>query len=143
MKKMPNNTEYYSLLWQRSTHQNDYYSCSDRIKDYRSKISTLKKKKDEISTLWNDLDVPRTDVVSLRDTTSSLWKGSTCTALVPLVEEVVTENNNYADAVSKVLDDIDAEIQRLQDLKEDELSSLVWLEEKIASLTTLIDNLAD
>ena len=137
---MSTTTDYNSLRTQRNNKQLEYDQTKRRIARYEERLERLKPVKREISEL-KDVFSLRVKLQDHYNINSRSWKGTKYDRLLDFADQIDEENRTYFfDSMDYVLDALNSEITRLENLCLKEYGLLGKLLSAINSLTTMIEN---
>ena len=137
---MADRAEYNSLVSQKDTTRSQYNACENRIGDYEYLIRQLKRKKETVTELKKSYKTHKKTTKEIHEEDHK-WTGSTYKSFSKKMDAVETADEDYyTNSLDYVLDSINNEITRLENLKRDDSNLLGWLGNKLNSLINKIEN---
>lgn len=137
---MADNAEYNSLVNQKRSAQSKYNSSKRKIENYDDLLRRLRNAKNQIAELKGSFkDIKKSDK---RITDEKYkWKGSTYNDFKGKMASVNTcDENYYKNSADRVLDSLNNEITRIENLRMNEYGLLGRLGSTINSLANRIEN---
>lgn len=137
---MASKAEYDDLVSQKTKAQGQYKACEDRIDDYDYLLKRLRQKKEWVTSLKESYKVHKKTTAELHEEDHK-WTGSTYNSFNRKMNAVESADETYyKDSLDHVLDSINDEITRIENLKSEEKGLLGWLGARINSLANKIEN---
>lgn len=137
---MSDNAEYNRLVNQKQTAQGQYNACANRIGDYDYLLRRLKQKKEWVADLKEAYKDHKKATQKIHDEDHD-WKGSTYRSFSAKMDSVESADERYYKyTLDYVLDSLNNEITRIENLRMNEYGLLGQLGSKINSLVNKIEN---
>ena len=137
---MPDNSEYNQLVKERNSKQSQYNACSSRISNYEGRIKRLKAQKTAVTELKDLYKIHKKITKDIHEEEHQ-WTGSTYNKYHSKMNNVETADDYYyRNSLDFVLDSINNEITRLENLKMQEYGLLGRLGSALNSLANKIEN---
>lgn len=137
---MPQNDEYNSLCRQRDNTRNAYNNSERKIEEYDYLLGRLRPVKNTVSSLKDRYKQIKKDDARLMDKKRE-WDGQTHSDFQVLGQDVEGSNEYYYKYVlDHVLDSLNDEITRIENLRLKEYGILGQLGAKLNSLVNAIEN---
>lgn len=137
---MSTNDEYNALVSELESVRSEYYAAQKRIDRYEGLLDRLKPIKTEVSKLKSSFN-SQVKTPDERGKESNKWEGTQYEGFQYEVEDIEIENKEYyRGSLDHVLDSINDEITRLENLCLNEYGLLGKLGGMINSLANSIEN---
>lgn len=137
---MSQNQEYDALCAQRDNTQRQYNACADRIEDYEYLLNRLRPVKEILTSQKASFKSVRRADEDLLDGITG-WEGQQYNDFLTKGEALKGENNYYLNhSLDHVLDSLNDEITRIENLKLNEYGLLGRLGSALNSLGNAIEN---
>ena len=135
-----NYQEYNNLVNQKKSKQKQYNACEDRIEEYDYLLKRLKAAKETVSAQKSSFSkIKKDDKNTVKE--KYKWKGSNYNKFKSKGSSMMDENDTYYNkSIDYVLDSLNNEITRIENLKMDEYGLLGKLGSAINSLANKIEN---
>ncbi len=137
---MSNNAEYDNLVNEKNATQRSYNACENRIEDCDELLRRLRPAKESIEDLKESFKENKKLDKKLKKEKRK-WKGSTNDKFITEMESLIEVNDDYFEnSLDVVLDAINTEITRIENIRLKEKGLLGRLGASLNSLANKIEN---